>query len=148
MYEHFKFHSLSADFQRSYTRVFCGNQASSWHGTSLQAAHPLPFSWSPGNECNAATMEVDMINNPSNQSWHERQWMCSQSPVTRGGGIVCVLLWVHVLLAGIAGYIHISLTKKEDKNEHNSASAPIVNDVANSTRPYVPLSPTNFLRGS
>ncbi len=38
-------------------------------------------------------MEVDVINNPSNQSWHERQWMCSQSPVTRGGDIVCAVLW-------------------------------------------------------
>ncbi len=36
---------VSADnigFQHSYARVFCGNQASSWHGTSIQATHPLP----------------------------------------------------------------------------------------------------------
>ena len=26
------------DFLHSYARVFCGNQTSSWHGTSIQAA--------------------------------------------------------------------------------------------------------------
>ena len=30
------------DFLHSYARVFCGNQVSSWHGTSIQAAQPLP----------------------------------------------------------------------------------------------------------
>ena len=30
------------DFQLSFTRVFCGKQTSSWHGTSIQAVQPLP----------------------------------------------------------------------------------------------------------
>ena len=30
------------DFQLSFARVFCGKHTSSWHGTSIQAAQPLP----------------------------------------------------------------------------------------------------------
>ena len=30
------------DFLHSYARVYCGNQASGWHGTSIQAVHPIP----------------------------------------------------------------------------------------------------------
>ena len=30
------------DFMHSYTKVFCGNQNSSWHGTTVQAVQPLP----------------------------------------------------------------------------------------------------------
>ncbi len=30
------------DFLHSFARVFCGKQTSSWHGTSIQAAQPLP----------------------------------------------------------------------------------------------------------
>ena len=30
------------DFMHSYTKVFCGNQVSSWHGTTVQAVQPLP----------------------------------------------------------------------------------------------------------
>ena len=30
------------DFLHSYARIFCGNQASSWHGTTIQAGQPLP----------------------------------------------------------------------------------------------------------
>ena len=32
----------NVDFLHSYARVFCGNQNSSWHGTTVQAAQPLP----------------------------------------------------------------------------------------------------------
>ena len=30
------------DFMHSFARVFCGQQTSSWHGTPVQAAQPLP----------------------------------------------------------------------------------------------------------
>ena len=30
------------DFMHSFARVFCGHQTSSWHGTTVQAAQPLP----------------------------------------------------------------------------------------------------------
>ena len=30
------------DFMHSFARVFCGNQRSSWHGTTVQVAQPLP----------------------------------------------------------------------------------------------------------
>ncbi len=30
------------DFMHSFARVFCGNQMSSWHGTTVQAVQPLP----------------------------------------------------------------------------------------------------------
>ena len=30
------------DFLHSYTQVFCGNQTSSWHGTTVQAVQPKP----------------------------------------------------------------------------------------------------------
>ena len=40
------------DFQQSYARVFCGNQESSWHSTSVQAAEPLP-SRSPSDTMHA-----------------------------------------------------------------------------------------------
>ena len=30
------------DFLHSYAQVFCGNQQSSWHGTTVQAAQPMP----------------------------------------------------------------------------------------------------------
>ena len=31
------------DFMHSYAQVFCGNQTSSWHGTTVQAIHALPY---------------------------------------------------------------------------------------------------------
>ena len=30
------------DFMHSYAKVFCGNQVSSWHGTTVQAVQPIP----------------------------------------------------------------------------------------------------------
>ena len=30
------------DFVHSYAKVFCGNQASSWHGTTVEAVQPIP----------------------------------------------------------------------------------------------------------
>ena len=30
------------DFMHSFARVFCGHQTSSWHGTTVQVAQPLP----------------------------------------------------------------------------------------------------------
>ena len=30
------------DFFHSFSRVFCGNQKSSWHGTTVQVVQPLP----------------------------------------------------------------------------------------------------------
>ena len=36
------------DFLHSFARVFCGNQKSSWHGTTVQVVQPLPSLSLPG----------------------------------------------------------------------------------------------------
>ena len=40
------------DFMHSFARIFCGHQTSSWHGTTVQAAQPLPsLSLPPRDNC-------------------------------------------------------------------------------------------------
>ena len=71
-YEHADLHSTgftvvsadNIDFQHSYARVFCGKQASSWHGTSVQAAQPLPSLGLLEVRRVLARMEVGTTTNP------------------------------------------------------------------------------------
>ena len=51
------------DFMHSYARVFCGNQASIWHGTTVQAVQPKP-AITQGTPCSTVERLVPVIQTP------------------------------------------------------------------------------------
>ena len=50
------------DFIHGYARVYCGEQQSSWHGTTIQIVHPQPHNLSSPTDMNVTVSMTDVTN--------------------------------------------------------------------------------------
>ena len=50
------------DFIHGYARVYCGEQQSSWHGTTIQIIHPQPHNLSSPTDMNVTVSMTDVTN--------------------------------------------------------------------------------------
>ena len=51
----------------SFARVFCGHKTSSWHGTTVQVAQPLPSLSLPNNTLSITTCHKYSVSGPISQ---------------------------------------------------------------------------------
>ena len=63
---------VSADYIKSYARVHCGNQQSSWHGTTVQIVQPQPRGLTTHVAEVAEIPHSDMTETDSGGAIHER----------------------------------------------------------------------------